>query len=573
MKTYNTLLLLLTVASLFGCNTLVTKPNVSTTDISHTAANRTTYKNQETDSLVHLYRIDDDIALDLASSNSEGSNQFSTAWVFEEEINSLPGTQGVVSNPFIHQSTEKTGKTSKLIALEAAKKAHKAHKFSKKFDKVDAKKLTENRLNTNQVLANIFTNETVSKNTNKDSQTFVDLWSRIRNGYKLPEVNNYKVQNAIKKYVKNPHYFKRISKKAHPYLYYIVEQIEKRKMPLEIVLLPAIESAYEPMALSYKSAAGLWQFIPATGKGRGLRQNEWYDGRRDIMKSTTAALDYLQSLYKLFDNDWFLALAAYNYGQGNLKKAIKKNEQLSKPTDFWSLSLPRETREYVPKLLALSRIVANPQTFGIKLQAIANKPYLKQVNVGHQIDLSLAAQLASLSRTEFKRLNPSYRRGVTNPKGPHYLLLPVDKVGKFKQRLAKIPAHLFVKKKTQLAQVDIKTQKHRVRRGENLWKIAKRYGTTVAALRQLNHFNNRSLYVGQQLKVQAKALVSKQHQVHTHSAVTPVKTQKHRVRRGENLWQLAKRYGTTISLLRKLNKFKGNSLKIGDFLRVPLLQF
>jgi membrane-bound lytic murein transglycosylase D len=585
MKTYTTLLLLLTVASLFGCNTLVTKPNVSTTDISHTTTNRTTtYKNQETDSLVYLYRIDD-IALELASSDSEGSNQFSMAWAFEE-IDSL-ADQGSVSNPFIRQSTEKTGKMSKPIVLEAAKKAHKAHKlrakrfakktahkFPKKFAqemlRVDAKKFAESTPNTNQVLVDIF-DDTSGINTSKDNQAFVDLWSRIRKGYGLPEVDNYQVQDAINKYLKNPHYFKRISKKARPYLHYIVEQIEKRNMPLEIVLLPAVESAYEPMALSYKSAAGLWQFIPATGKEQGLKQNEWYDGRRDIMKSTTAALDYLQSLYKLFGNDWFLALAAYNYGLGNLKKAIGKNEQLGKPTDFWSLSLPRETRKYVPKLLALSNIVANPKTYGIKLQAIANRPYLEQVNVGRQIDFSLAAQLASLSRTEFKRLNPCYRRGVTDPKGPHYLILPVDKVGKFKQRLAKIPAHLFVKKKTQLAQIDTKTQKHRVRQGENLWKIAKSYGTTIAALRQLNHLNNRSLYVGQQLIVQAKASASKQRQVKTHSRtrVAQAKMQKHRIRRGENLWQIAKHYGTTVSLLRKLNKFKSDSLKIGDFLRVP----
>jgi soluble lytic murein transglycosylase-like protein len=255
-------------------------------------------------------------------------------------------------------------------------------------------------------------------------------------------------ERFIDEYVKYPASLRKIARNATPYLYHIVEEVEKRGMPLEIALLPAIESLYQPIARSHKSAVGIWQFMSATGGEYGLVQNSWYDGRRDIIKSTTAALDYLQKLHQSFDDDWLLALAAYNTGPGNVRKAIKRNRRQGKSTDFWSLKLPRETREYVPKLLGLSDIIANYQFYGLELQAIANQPYFERVNVGRQIDLYLAARLAGLSLSAFKHLNPGYKRKETSPTGPHYIVLPVEKVQLFKQRLDRVLAQMMLSQAT-----------------------------------------------------------------------------------------------------------------------------
>jgi membrane-bound lytic murein transglycosylase D len=523
MKKYTTLTLLLVVVSLLGCNTLVTKTHSAKTgEVDHAA-----YENQATDSPVAI----DDVSTDVVLSESEQSTQ-----IVKERI--APLTESL---PFALQSTEVSKPSANQYAL------HWANKPTAK------EKLTETNPNTQEIIAEIITpNTEVEAN---DSFETNDLWQRLRQSYGLPAIDNGRVQRELKKFVNSPSYFKRITNKARPYLYHIVEELEKREMPLEIALLPAIESAYEPLAVSYKSAAGLWQFMPATGEDYGLRQNYWYDGRRDIIKSTTAALDYLQRLHKLFDGDWLRALAAYNYGEGNVTKAINRNKKLEQATDFWSLKLPKETSEYVPKLLALSKVVANPQKYGIQLQAIANKRYLKRVNVGRQIDLSLAAQLAGLSISDLKRLNPAYRRGVTAPRGPHYVTIPVHNVRQFKERLAKIPPQ------TLLAQASTsrytKTQRHIVKKGENLTWIAKRYGMTVAELSQLNNLKDGPLYVGKRLKVRASETDS-----------VPAKTQKHKVRRGENLTRIAKRYGTTVAELRQLNNLKDGPLYVGKQLKV-----
>jgi len=493
MKIYSTLSLLLVVASLVGCNNLATKPDSLSTERGNHAAPTAV-----------------DVILDEARS-----------------IEVQHTTKPEVSKP----ATRSEKKTSV--------------------------KLTENNLNTKQVIDEILT----PKLNNKVPAKIIDLWQRLRQGYGMQMVDNSRIQRAFGKFVNSPSYFKRITTKAQPYLYHIVEELEKRKMPLEIALLPAIESAYEPLALSSKSAAGLWQFMPATGKDYGLKQNYWYDGRRDIIQSTSAALDYLQYLHQLFDGDWFLALAAYNYGEGNVTKAIAKNKRLDQPTDFWSLNLPRETREYVPKLLGLCKVVANPQKYGIQLQSIANKPYLKRLNVGRQIDLSSTAKLTGLSVTELKRLNPAYRREVTAPKGPHYITLPVDNVGQFQLALAKRPANSLLVQANYSKPPRTKTQTHKVRRGENLTRIAKRYGTTVAKLRRLNKLKaGRPLYVGKRLKVPGTK---------TNRKTVLAKTQTHKVRRGENLTMIAKRYGTTLAKLRQLNKLKTGPLMAGKRLKVP----
>ena len=223
-----------------------------------------------------------------------------------------------------------------------------------------------------------------------------DLWARIRNHFSLPSVNDPRIDEQLAWYSRHQEYMNRVADRAQPYLYYIVEQLEQEHVPSEIALLPIVESAFQPFAYSHGRAAGIWQFIPSTGRRLGLKQNWWYDGRRDVHASTIAAIKLLKTLANEFNGDWMLALAAYNSGSGTVWKAIRHNKRRGKPTDFFSLNLPPETRAYVAKLLAIKRIIADPQTYGLTLAPIPNEPFFKLVNVGSQIDLSLAADLAGI---------------------------------------------------------------------------------------------------------------------------------------------------------------------------------
>ncbi|MCL5801563.1 MAG: transglycosylase SLT domain-containing protein, partial [Gammaproteobacteria bacterium] len=224
--------------------------------------------------------------------------------------------------------------------------------------------------------------------------------------------------------------------RAEPYLYFVLEEIEKRQMPTEIALLPLIESAYQPLAQSDQGAAGMWQFIPSTGRNFGLKQTFWYDGRRDVIASTNAALDYLQKLNIDFEGDWLLTLAAYNAGEGAVQRAVKKNLRARKSTDFWSLDLPKETKAYIPRLLGITALVAAPDEFNVTLNPIPNAPYVASVDLDSPINLTLAAKMADISQKEMRQLNPGFLRGATAPHGPHQLLLPVDKVAAFAAKLA-----------------------------------------------------------------------------------------------------------------------------------------
>ncbi len=378
-----------------------------------------------------------------------------------------------------------------------------------------------------------------------------NLWHRIPQGYGLSMHNHPRIQKSLDKYLKYPPYFKHLTRNARPYLYHIVVELEKRGMPLEIALLPAIESVYNPLVLSPMHAAGIWQFIPNTGNYFGLTQDKWYDGRRDIIKSTAAALDYLQSLHKLFNDDWLLALAAYNYGQGNLRNAIARNQKAGRPTDFWSLKLPKETSKYVPKLLALAKIMANPQDYQILVKPIANKAYFEQINLENQMALSLAAKLVDMSMEDFKHLNPGYKQGVTAPKGPHIFLLPIEKVSLFHQNLAKIPAKkrlALVRAASPKKKQNVHLLKHKIRKGDTFWSIAQRYNTTVSKLRKLNAMKAKSLKVNKFLKVPLR--------IHT-------------VKSGESLWSIARNYRVSVNTLTRWNSLrkdkilrKGQKLKI-----------
>ena len=317
-----------------------------------------------------------------------------------------------------------------------------------------------------------------------------NLWDRIREGYTLPIIVNSRINTQTKWYAKHPKYIERVANRGAPYLHHIVEQIEARDFPLEIALLPIVESAFDPFAYSHGRASGIWQIIPGTGKYLGLKQNWWYDGRRDIVASTNAALNYLEKLNKRFDGDWLLALAAYNSGAGNVNKAIRKNKRQNRPLDFWNLDLPKETKDYVPRLLALARLVAAPEHYKIDLPPIANTKYFAQISVGSQIDLAHAAELAEIEMDEFYQLNPAFNRWASDPDGPYEILLPLERQALFEERLSQIPQ-----------EERITWKQYTIKKGDTLSTISKKYNLTIDGLKSINDMDSNRIVTGKTLIV------------------------------------------------------------------------
>ncbi len=316
-----------------------------------------------------------------------------------------------------------------------------------------------------------------------------DLWQRVRNGYRMNDLNNPLVREWEEWYSSRPDYMARMVERSSRYLHHIVEELERRNMPTEIALLPMIESAYNPQAYSRAHASGLWQFIPSTGKHYGLRQNWWYDGRRDVIAATNAALDYLEKLYAQFGN-WDLALASYNWGEGAVGRAIAKNQAKGLPGDYESLTMPAETRGYVPKLQAVKNIIANPARFGLKLASIPNEPYFSAVAIRRHIDIKLAAKFAEMPLDEFKFLNPAHNKQVIKAGGTENIVLPKHKVQTFLTSLENHDKPL------------VSWQAHTVKAGEKPEKIAAKYGISPAELKQINGINgNKKISTGQSLLV------------------------------------------------------------------------
>jgi membrane-bound lytic murein transglycosylase D len=304
-----------------------------------------------------------------------------------------------------------------------------------------------------------------------------DLWGRIRTGYAIPDIDNQLVAKHVTWYSTRPDYIARTSARASRYLFHVVQELEKRGMPTELALLPIIESAFNPQAYSSANAAGMWQFVPGTGKDFNLKQNMFKDERRGVLASTDAALSYLQKLYGMF-GDWQLALAAYNWGEGNVQKAIKKNQSLGKPTDFESLAdlMPAETRNYVPKLQAVKNIIANPAQYGVSLPPIDNQPYFTAVDKTSDIDLTIAAQLAELSVDEFKALNPQFNRPVITGDEQTKILLPKENAAKFAANLANWGHALSTWTTHKISSAK-----------ESISSLASRFGTTPEVIRQANN--------------------------------------------------------------------------------------
>lgn len=321
------------------------------------------------------------------------------------------------------------------------------------------------------------------------------IWERIRRGFRLPDNDHPRVEPDLHWYASRPEYLDRTFKRARPYLHYIVEQIEKRGIPTEIALLPVVESAFQPFAYSHGNAAGIWQFISGTARQYDLKINWWYDGRRDIKASTEAALNYLEYLSREFNGDWLLALAAYNSGEGTVRRAVRNNQSRGRGITFWDLDLPKETRGYVPKLLAISKIVASPADYNIVLEEIPNRSQIVSVTIDSQLDLALAAEMANISLEEIYTLNPGYNRWATSPSGPHRLMLPRDRAEIFKAKLAEIPIHKRMK-----------WLHHQVAKGETLSQIASKYGLTADAIKRANDIKGRSVKRGQHLVIPVASL-------------------------------------------------------------------
>lgn len=377
----------------------------------------------------------------------------------------------------------------------------------------------------------------------------VDLLTRLRAGFTMEVGNEPRTMAQLRWYSRHPDYFNRVLTRARPYLHHIVESLQARDMPYELALLPIVESAFDPFAYSHGRAAGLWQFIPGTGRRFGLKQDWWYDGRRDVLESTRAALDYLEYLARRYDGDYELAVAAYNSGEGTVDRAIRRNKKAGKPTDFWSLKLPKETSAYVPKLLALAEIFTNPDYHGMALPIIPDLPQIAVVETGGQIDLALAAELAQIDVDTLYLHNPGYNQWATSPNGPHQLVVPIAAAETLSEALADLPLS-----------ERMRWTRHKVANGQTLSHIADRYAITTAAIRSANKLNGNMIRSGQYLMIPtatrpltdysqsvAQRIDRKQQRPRGGEKV------EHIVGPGESLWTISRRYGVATRSLASWN--------------------
>jgi len=378
------------------------------------------------------------------------------------------------------------------------------------------------------------------------------VWARARLQMQLPIPEHPQVKTYRDWYLDHPRYLQTVTQRAAPYLYLIIREIEQRQMPMELVLLPIVESAYNPNARSHGNAVGLWQFLSATGRQYGLKQDYWYDGRKDVLASTQAALDYLDRLNQQFDGDWLKSIAAYNAGEGRILQAAERQRRRGQPTDFWSLDLPRETTAYVPRLLALADIIRHADDYGIELPELPNRPRLQQIDTGGQVDLQVVAELAGLSLAELKKLNPGYKHNLTSPDGPGQLLVPASQAQELELALAELPP----RQKARWAS-------YRVRSGDSLSGIAQRQGTTVAALRKANR-----LIAGQALQVGQELAIPGGRQADTVTEKTQTKPESYKVRRGDSLASIGRNFGVTIAELKRWNRLERNQLQVGQTLKL-----
>ncbi|MYN14137.1 transglycosylase SLT domain-containing protein [Pusillimonas sp. TS35] len=412
-----------------------------------------------------------------------------------------------------------------------------------------------------------------------------DMWDRVRRGFAIPNLHTDLANQWTSYYAQHPESVKRMSERAGKYLYFIVEELNRRGLPTELALLPFVESAYDPTALSRSKASGLWQFIPSTGRHYKLEQDWWRDERRDPIASTQAALDYLAYLYD-FQGDWYLALASYNWGEGAVRRAMEKNARAGLGTDYLSLAMPDETRNYVPKLQAIKNIIANPSRYGISLPDVGNQPYFAIIQKDRDMDIEVAARLAEMPLDEFKSLNASFNRPIMLAEHDTPLLLPTNRVNIFNNNLSAYQGRLS------------SWRMYKSSRGESFAAIAQRHGISEKTLLAVNGISDQHKRAGEQsllvpaaggLAPEGGVMLASLEQpgpdILTQARQTPhaqrqnkgdvkvlrrtANVRTHTVKPGDTLFALAKRYNTSVSELRKLNNLHSNNLVKGNKIRVP----
>ena len=392
-----------------------------------------------------------------------------------------------------------------------------------------------------------------------------DFWSDYLPRLEMEAVDHHQVHAFIRFYRTNEAYLNRVFERGRPFLPHILAELKKRDMPADLAMLPVVESAFRPFAYSPGRAAGIWQFTPATGRHFGLKQNWWYDGRRDVLAATDAALDYLERLHGRFDS-WLLALAAYNAGPGTVNSAIRRNRYRNEATDFWSLDLPRETTGYVPKLLALSHVMRNLDKYDIELPEVPNQAGFAVVDLEAPLDLARAAELAGTDIEALYRLNPGLNQWCTPPNGPQRLVVPAGAKERFKQRLAELDPDERVR-----------WVRHRIDQGQTLSEIASRYQTTVAMLKRVNNLGGSRITAGDHLVIPTASSKGHEYALSRPQRLAAIRQAGpsgrtrilHEVDRGESLWEIARRFGVKIGRLAKWNGMApGDTLHAGQQLAV-----
>ncbi|WP_052481065.1 lytic transglycosylase [Gilvimarinus agarilyticus] len=386
----------------------------------------------------------------------------------------------------------------------------------------------------------------------KPAPAEVTLIERMRAGFAISDLDHKRVEQYEQWYAKHPEYIDRVFERGQRYLFYIVQRLEEEGLPLEIALMPVVESAFDPFAYSHATAAGMWQFMSGTAGDYGIKENWWYDGRRDVIASTNGAINYLKRLHTLFDGDWLLALAAYNTGQGRLMRSIKANERAGKPTDFWSLKLPRETQAYVPQLLALSHVVAEPDKYKVTLPEIPNAPYFVAIDIGSQIDLAQAAELADITMEELYLLNPGFNRWATDPDGPHRLLIPAGHAETFSTTLSGIDPSQR-----------ISWDRYKIRSGDSLSRIAKNHNTSVDALKSANQLTSSRIRAGDVLLIPSASAGAEHYKLSANQRRLSTQGRSrgrsedskisYTVRKGDSFWRIANNHQVSVSSLARWN--------------------